>query len=333
LLLNQRAPVVGASVWRAREVAADTRWRHELTASDRAEIVGAVTHARAGGKNYATVGRDDFPLPELRRRIEAWTEMLHAGRGFVLLRGFPVDQLDADGVELAYAGFGAHFGTAVSQDAEGTLLGHVRDRGVARTGPEVRLYTTRERQDFHTDGADVIGLLCLQRARTGGESRIVSAAAVYNEMLRRDPRLLELLYEPVCWDRNGEESAGEEPFFRLPVLTDVGGRPRFFYIGWYIRDAQRHAGVPPLTEDQRAAMAMIEEIANAPEFHLEMDFRPGDVQLLNNAVILHAREAYTDFDEPARKRHLLRLWLRAHDFASVDDALRGGIPVRTESVT
>ena len=332
MLLNTRKPIQSASVWCADDVVGDDGWRHELAASERAELVRAVRHARSLGRTRQTLTRDDFPLPEMRRAIDDWSAVLRSGRGFVLVRGFPIDDLAADDVELAYVGLGLHFGTPVSQDAEGTLLGHVRDRGVARTGPEVRLYATAERQDFHTDGADVIGLLCLQPARSGGESRIVSAGAVYNEILRRAPHLLDVLYEPMCWDRNGEEAPGEEPFFRLPVLSDVGGRPRFFYIGWYIRDAQRHAGVPPLTDDQCAAMAMIEEIANDPEFHLEMDFRPGDVQLLNNAVILHAREAYTDFEEPDRKRHLLRLWLRAHDFASVEDGLRAGIPKRATGV-
>src|SRR4029079_15998112 len=111
-------------------------------------------------------------------------------------------------------------------------------------------------------------------------------------------------------------------------LHDGDDGPRFFYIGWYIRDTQRHAGVPPLTDEQRAAMALIETIANDPEFYVEMDFRPGDVQLLNNAVILHSREAYVDDDDPARRRHLLRLWLGAKAFSSVEDRLRGGIPVR-----
>ena len=127
------------------------------------------------------------------------------------------------------------------------MLGHVRDLGRPRTGPDVRLYATTQRQDFHTDGADVIGLLCLQRAKRGGESRIASAAAVYNEILARDPHLLDVLYAPMYWDRNGEQSAGEDPFFQLPVLQDVDGNPRFFYIGWYIRDAQRHPQVPRLT--------------------------------------------------------------------------------------
>jgi len=333
VLLNQRKPIGERSAWRARDVVDDTTWRSELTAEERTEIVRAVARARARGKNAATLERDDFPLPALRERIERWARALRSGPGFVLVSGFPVDELDADDTELAYVGLGLHFGTPVSQDAEGTVLGHVRDRGVPRRSPEIRLYATTERQDFHTDGADIIGLLCLQRARSGGESRIASAAAVHNEILRRDPRLLDVLYEPMYWDRNGEESPGDTPYFRLPVLSDVDGRPRFFYIGWYIRDAQRHPGVPPLTADQQAAMAMIEEIANSPEFHVEMDFMPGDIQLLNNAVILHAREAYTDFDEPERKRHLLRLWLRASDFSSVEDTLRGGIPRRAENPT
>jgi len=134
------------------------------------------------------------------------------------------------------------------------------------------------------------------------------------------------------WDRNGEESSGEDPYFRLPVLSDVDGRPRFFYIGWYIRDAQRHAMVPRLIDAQREALDIIETIANDPAFHVEMDFQAGDVQLLNNAKILHSRELYEDAEELAERRHLLRLWLSAHDFASVEGMLRGGVPKRADRV-
>jgi alpha-ketoglutarate-dependent taurine dioxygenase len=70
-------------------------------------------------------------------------------------------------------------------------------------------------------------------------------------------------------------------------------------------------------------MALLEEIANDPTFHLQMDFRPGDVQLLNNGRVLHAREAYEDDPDPARRRHLLRLWLAAHDFGSPPAMLPG----------
>ena len=192
----------------------------------------------------------------------------------------------------------------------------------------MRLYRTRQRQDFHTDGSDIVGLLCLQRAMSGGESRIASSLAVYNEILLRRPELLEVLYEPMYWDRNNEQSHGEEPYFALPVLNVVDGAPRMFYIGWYIRDAQRHPEVPRLTDPQQEALDLIESIANDLQaaFHLEMDFEPGDVQLLANAKILHCREAYDDHEDPDRRRHLLRLWLTAHTFASVDGVFRGGIP-------
>ena len=132
------------------------------------------------------------------------------------------------------------------------------------------------------------------------------------------------------WDRNDEQSPGEDPFFALPVFNDVAGTPRIFYIGWYIRDAQRHPGVPRLTDSQRDALDLIESIANDPDFYVEMDFEPGDIQFLANAKILHSREAYEDHGRPDRRRHLLRLWLTAHTFTSVDDVLRGGIPKRAQ---
>ena len=326
----ERRAIVAPSAWTASDLADASQWTDHLEPADVADIKHAVARAVAAGKTAATLTPDDFPIHALRARIDTWAAELRAGRGFVLVRGFPVAELEPDEIELAYVGLGVHLGTPVSQDAHGSLLGHVTDLGRPRTGPAVRLYTTTARQDFHTDGADVVGLLCLRGAKRGGESRIASAAAVYNEILRRAPDLLDVLYAPMYWDRNDEQSPGEPPYYQLPAIHDVNGTPRIFYIGWYIRDAQRHAAVPRLTEEQLAAMALIESIANDPAFHVEMDFRPGDVQLLNNAVILHSREAYVDHDEPGRKRHLLRLWLSTHDFSSVEDTLRHGIPKRVD---
>jgi hypothetical protein len=321
-----REPIRSSAVWRSGEIADPAEWTVELDEPERAEIVDAVRAASAAGVTTGTIDRAAFPLPTLGARAVEWSELLNGGRGFLLLRRFPVDLLNDQETELAYIGLGTHLGTPVGQDKDATLLGHVRDEGVERTDPSVRLYRTRARQDFHTDGADLVGLLCLQRAKAGGESRIVSAAAVYNEMLRRRPDLVDVLYEPLYWDRNDEQSAGEDPYFALPAFSDVNGTPRVFYIGWYIRDAQRHPDVPRLTAAQLEAMELIETIANDPSFHLEMDFQPGDVQFLNNARILHAREAYEDHVDPADRRHLLRLWLVAHHFTAVEDVLRGGIP-------
>ena len=329
--MNQRREAQQShAVWLPTDFADPDEWTIDLTDEERDEIVVAAERAVDAGTTIEDVVIADFPLPTLGARALEWSELL-SGRGFVLLRGFPTDRLDRAAVEIAYLGLGLHLGKPVGQDAQGTLLGHVRDEGVTRTDPSVRLYRTRARQDFHTDGSDLVGLLCLQRAVSGGESRIASSATVYNELLRRRPDLVEVLYSAFYWDRNDEQSEGEDPFFTLPVYSDVNGAPRMFYIGWYIRDAQRHPQVPRLTPAQIEAMDLVETIANDPEFHIEMNFQPGDVQLLNNAKILHAREAYEDADDPREQRHLLRLWLTAHHFTSVEERLRSGIPPRVQS--
>jgi len=324
----RRAPISSPAVWHRTDVADPAAWTIELSDCQRAELIEVARSARAAGRTIASISPLDLPLASVADVLERVVTDLAHGRGFVLLRRFPVDLLDPEEIELAYFALGLHVGTPVSQDGAGTLLGHVRDEGFERTGPEVRLYRTRERQDFHTDGADIIGLLCLHGARSGGASKLASSYAVYNEILRRRPDLLEVLYEPVWWDRNGEEPPGDDPAFPLPVLHDVDGAPRVFYIGWYIRDAQRHPQVPRLTDAQMEALDLLEAIANDPAFHVDMDFQPGDVQLLNNAKILHSREAYEDHEDLERHRHLLRLWLSAHDFASVEDRIRAGIPNR-----
>ena len=323
-----RTPVSGPSVWRAADMADPAAWTIELTDDQRRDIVAEAVAAVDSGRTVATLTVDDLPLRSLRPVVAAANEALSAGRGFVRIRGFPVSALGDAAVELGYVGLGLQLGTLVGQDAKASLLGHVRDERVPRTGPHIRLYQTHERQDFHTDGADIVGLLCLHRAVAGGESRLASAHAVYNHILTTRPDLLEVLYAPFAWDRNDEQPAGDPPYFELPAIHDLDGMPRIFYIGWYIRDAQRHPEAPRLTAEQLEAMQLVEATANDPSFHVEMDFQPGDIQLIANWNILHAREAYQDAADPAERRHLLRLWLRAHDFTGANELLREGIPNR-----
>lgn len=324
--MTTRGAIDGAAAWEAADMDDPSVWTVPLSDQQRDEIVAAARAAESSGTDRAELLPGDFELSSLP--AGEWSRTLADGRGFLLIRGFPIDRLTGPQIELAYLGLGLQLGTPVSQNAAGDLLGHVRDERVPRTDPSVRLYQTRERQDFHTDGSDLVGLLCLQKAVTGGESRIASAAAVYNRMLARRADLVDILYEPMYWDRNGEESPGEDPFFALPVMSDVSGSPRMFFISWYIRDAQRHEQVPRLSGPQSEAIRFIEETANDPDVYVAMEFEPGDIQLLSNARLLHSREAYTDHPEPARRRHLLRLWLAAHTHRTVDDVLRGGIPPR-----
>lgn len=311
-------------MWQAADLVDDHSWQVELTEGHRGEVIDAARRVAASGIALADLSAASFALPGMAADLAAWSAQLASGRGFLLLRGFPIERLTDAETEVAYVGLGTHLGVPVGQNKAGDVLTHIRDERLPDT-TGVRLYRTNQRQDFHTDGADIIGLLCLQRARRGGESRIVSTGALYNEILERRPDLLDVLHQPMAWDRQGEQLDGEPAWFELAPFADVDGGVRAFYIGWYIRDAQQHPDVPRLTDAQLEAMALIEEIANDPGFHVEMDFQPGDIQLLNNARILHAREAYDDHPDPDQRRHLLRLWLAAHTFSAVEDELRAGI--------
>jgi hypothetical protein len=323
-------PIESAAVWTGREMAGRRDWLHVLSPAEIDDLDRAVAHARALEKPLDALTRADFPLTALAHASERWLDTLEHGAGFLLVRGAPVERYGERDATLAYWGLGLHLGSAISQNAAGDRLGHVRDAGLAERDPTVRLYKTRERLGFHTDGADVIGLLCLRAAKSGGTSRIASSAAIYNEILRRRPDLVPALYEPFPFDRNGEERPGEPPFFMLPLCRYEGGWLRTFYIGWYIRDSQRHASAPRLSAAQREVIDLIDEIAADPAVHLDMELRAGDVQWLKNSVILHARTAYEDFAEPARKRHLLRLWLTSRRaFADSDAQLNAGIARKT----
>jgi len=318
-------PLESEAVWTGREMAERRDWVHVLSPEEVADLDRAVARARALGKPLEALTRAEFPLTTLASAAERWLDGLERGAGFLLVRGVPVERYGESDATLAYWGLGLHLGSAVSQNAAGDRLGHVRDFGLERD-PSVRLYKTRERLGFHTDGADVIGLLCLRPAKAGGTSRIASSAAIYNEILRRSPELVPVLYEPFPFDRNGEERPGEPPFFTLPLCRYAEGWLRTFYIGWYVRDSQRHADAPRLSAAQREVIDLIDEIAADPAVHLDMEFRAGDIQWLKNSVILHARTEYEDFAEPERKRHLLRLWLTSRRaFADSDPRLNAGI--------
>ena len=316
------------AAWRGPGLGDPARWVTVLSPAQRAAIIdlgqalesGDASEREAHGFGASRAGQ----WTALRDAMQDLREELREGRGFALMRGFPVADLSPRATRLAYAALGSMLGTAMPQNKRGELIHDVRDTGARRDDPNVRLSITNAEQDFHTDAADLIGLLCLQRARVGGVSRIVSSVTVYNEMAAARPDLAALLFEPWYFHMKGEQAAGALPYFRLPIAHDIGGRLSSFFIAWYIRHAEQLEGVPPLTPAQREALALYEATANRADLYLDMHFEPGDIQWLKNSVILHKRSEYEDWPEPERKRHLLRLWLAAPDFQDGIVALRQG---------
>jgi len=304
-----RRPLVSAAAWRGPEMAARTDWIVRLGPDDVGELEQACAAVRARGLALGDVRREDFPLRALGERVRGWAHELLDGPGFLLVRGLPVERWDDETSALAYWGLGQHLGTPGAQNPEGELLGHVVDTGEDAANPFVRRYRTAGDIRWHCDLADAVGLLCLRTARHGGASRIVSSVSVYNALLQQRPDLVERLYEPFLLDTRDEEGRGGAPWVPVPPCRFAGGRLRTFWHGDYFRSVERHRAAPRFTAAERELLDLYEAIAGSPDLYLDMEFERGDVQLLSNHFVLHARTAYEDHAEPARRRHLLRLWL------------------------
>ena len=304
----------GPDVWYGSEMSGSDRWIRHLTAGEIREIHLAVEEIERGELDIADITRDDFPLPGLEAELARIREELLRGRGFVLFRGLPVEGRSMRRIATAFWGIGTHLGEAISQNAKGHLLGHVKDIGHDPHNPEHRLYATRARHRFHTDSCDLVGLFCVRPAKEGGLSSISSSATIHREMRRRRPELAELLSRPIYIDRKGEIPEGKLPYYRMPVFNHHAGCVTTYYARDFFDGAQRHEGVPPVSPEQTEAMDLFEDLAARADIRLDMELRPGDMQFVHNHQIVHSRTGYEDHPEPERKRHLLRLWLSAtHD--------------------
>ena len=298
------------SAWRGEEIAADPdSWLKLLGAADIAELENAAKSYLATNDEIAGITREKFPLPRFGAYLEKLRKKLISGIGFELMRGLPVANYSQKFAATIFCGVGAHLGSARSQNAAGHILGHVRDIGADANNPNTRIYQTSERQTFHTDSSDVVGLLCIREAMEGGKSLLVSTTTIYNEMLRTHPDLAALLFDPIATDRRGEVPEGEKPYLEIPVLNWHAGFLTGFYQRQYIDSAQRFTDALRLTTAHVQALDLFDRLANDPGLHLGMQLQPGDMQFVYNHALLHDRTAFRDWPDASQKRHLLRLWL------------------------
>ena len=301
------APVASPAAWRRSDLG-PVAWRVRLDDAEIAEIRAAVSRWTSQRRPLAEMTRSDFPLPRLSPRIAAWRDEVANGRGLQVVSGVPVDDWSVDESSAFFWGLGQHLGRPGAQNRRGDLLGHVRDTGADRNDRYVRQYLTTQDIPFHCDAADMVGLLCLRTAKSGGLSRIASSVSVYNELLRRRPDLAPRLFEPFMLDTRDEAEANGLKALPVPPCRHAAGVLRTFWHSEYFRTSQRHDGIR-LTDAENELLDLYDEISGSPEFHVDMALEPGDVQLLSNHSVIHARTDYEDHADPAMKRHLLRLWI------------------------
>ncbi len=350
-----RAPIQGPSAWRGAELT-ESDWLWRLPGGAGSEIEAALAAVRARGLDPPAFGRDEFPLPELGAVLAEARREIEEGRGFLRLRGLPVDAYDEADLRRVFWGLAAHLGTARYQSADGELIGEVRDEvrafGAVREafkpagGGAALSSRAKSRSNgplrFHTDRCDAIALFCLRASKAGGASKVVSAVAIHNEILVRRPDLLEVLYGDYHRCRLGEEKGGEVQAYRLPVFAIERGHFTTQYSRTFVEEAPRVAGVPPLSARQLEAIDLLHEVAE--ELCLRADFEPGDLLLINNHVIYHGRDPFEDdAGGPGQDggrdggRLLLRIWLSMPNSRPLPEghavlwgateagALRGGI--------
>lgn len=305
------APIATWPVWQRADLEADHSWIRRL---DDAAVDGlrrAVEHARGTGKSLLQLDRADFPLPPSVHEVLRWVvDQTQRGYGVALVRGIPTEQLGEDEARLLFWGLGLHLGVARPQGRKSQFMSDVRAEGGEYRSPTGRGYNTNASLDFHSDASDVVALLCRHDAKSGGESLITSSFVAHNQMLGERPDLVDLLHQPFVYSRQGEQAAEEAPYYEMPIFGERNGRFACRYVRNHITGAQvAFREVPRLTPGQTEALDVFDSILARPELCFRMFLEPGDIQFLNNYVVLHSRTKFEDHPEPDRRRHLLRLWL------------------------
>ncbi len=322
--------ISGPAAWRGGELLNRADWTRELGPTEVGELLslaGGVTSGPEGelhvrGTPIETMAPEAFGIPGLSGFLKKVQTDLEEGAGACLIRGFPVAGLSLTQSQGLFRAICSQVGTPLSQSAAGEKVFSVRDAGYREGDPRVRGPNTRKRLSFHTDRCDVIGFLCLQPARTGGENEIVSSATVCNEIGRRRPDLLRLLMQPYCYQRHTVDLGNELPYCHQPIFSWFDGHFAASFLRVLIERAHASPEVPPLTSGQKEALDFLEAVAAEPELHLRFAQAAGDILFMNNWVTMHRRTEFEDFEEPERKRHLLRVWLSVPNSRPLDPAFR-----------
>lgn len=336
-------PVMDRSAWRGSELQDADDWLISLDERNIRDFSSAIASVEARKLPIEAITRDAFPLPSLERLLSNVADELENGRGFVLFRGLPVIGWGDKRSTIAFWGLSTYLGAPVTQNLDGQRLVSVRDTGASAEDLNVRGPLTNSRLYYHSDFSDIVGLLCLRPAREGGISRICSSIEIFNRLIQSGRLdLIDALYDGYLFDRKGEQREGVSAISdkAVPMLSWYHQRLSFRFVPGWVEAAAKRTGNAwsPL---KREAFDEVNRLSSQDGMYLDMQFKPGDTQFLNNYAVLHSRTAFLDYDEPDKKRLLQRIWLRAHTGRSLaddfdhlfgdDKSTRDGIPPRVSS--
>jgi len=311
-------PVAAPWVWSADELAARDDWIVRLDADALDDLAAALDGVKQCNLALKDITADDFPLPSLATDLSRVVELLTIGPGLCLLRGLPVERYERDDLSLILWGIGTHLGTGVSQSYRGDMIGDVMD--MSHTGDIRRSYRSPRPLNLHADPSDVVGLLCIRRARTGGASLLTSSLAIHNAILAERPDLLPALYHGYHY-RHSEADSMDEPAttpHRVPVFGHDGERLICNFNASPISRSLADDNIQNETTSLEA-FELLKITAVRDDLLYRMMLEPGDLQFLNNRTVMHGRTSFEDFQKIDRKRFMLRLWLTMPDWPGQPD--------------
>ena len=302
-------PIEGPAVWRGEELPNREGWCVQLTPEEVTEIQTALEGVDRRGLAMEDITAQDFPLPVLSERLTNAQATLENDCGSLLLRGWPAAAYELESNRRVFWGVSRHLGTPVSQSATGEKLFHVEDSGFKVGHPKARGPNTRRALNFHCDRCDVIGFLCVRKAQSGGESYLVSSAAVHNEILRRRPDLLAQLYEPFYYKTHNVDTSNPDPYCHQPIFAMQEEQLVAYILRVLIDRAYELPELPDMTPEQKEALDLLDEVCADESLHHRFLQEPGDMLFVNNFTNFHSRSEFLDHPEPERRRLLLRIWL------------------------
>ena len=257
----------------------------------------------------------DFELPHCRAMMQRAGELAEDELGFALIDRLPVEQMGRDAATKVYWILASMISRPVAQNWKGALIYGVADTTKKKPGNGIRPDVTSAEQNFHTDNSynttppDFVCLLCLQTAKAGGISRIVSFETAKRMLQDRNPDLVTRLYEPFLFDRQREHAPDDQKWIENPIFADVNGKLHVRLSAYLVRQGYELAG-KQIDELGDAALTALTAIIDDADLYKEFYFEPGQIQIVNNRGIGHKRTAFEDWPEPERQRHLVRIWLR-----------------------
>lgn len=297
------------AAWTVAEVEADKSWIYRLPDNESAELLFAVRAAGDPDRPILDWTRENFALDKALPTLAAAFREVRDGRGMALVKNLPRAGVTPAEFRLMTWAIGLHFGVARPQNRASDYLTEVKDAGLAYRSPTGRGYNSNAELDFHGDSADVVLLSCYNQAPVGGMSICASAATAFNVVKAERPEYAQALTTDYPFSRNGEQPAGEDPWFAVPLCAMRDDRVFCKWNRNRIENAQKLDGVPPLTTLQRDAMEYFDLVLRRPENMFCMYLEPGDLQILCNQSMLHSRTSFEDHVDEDEKRTLYRLWL------------------------